>query len=181
MHTNQTINNLAFVTRKAEQKDVADIVRIQRDAVEKEWHPFINDFQRFLSEKFDHNIQLQKYQERIEDSNRLIVVVEIDHHIVGFGATRNAEDTDQPPGYDAQLSGFYLDPNYQRQGAGTLLFNVLFNKLRDRGIKSIAAWCIQDNQSARQFYEKNNGVLLENILTPDDYKITPHVVYGWQL
>jgi GNAT superfamily N-acetyltransferase len=77
-----------------------------------------------------------------------------DGGIVGFisgGATRSPEFS-----YDAELYAIYILHEYQRQGLGRNLVQVLVEHLRMKNYKSLMLWVLQQNPSV-DFYKKIGG------------------------
>ena len=57
-----------------------------------------------------------------------------------------------------EFSEFYIEPFFKRQGIGTeLIQHAIFEAKRDHK-KKIFLWVIQDNVSARKFYEANGFI-----------------------
>jgi ribosomal protein S18 acetylase RimI-like enzyme len=81
---------------------------------------------------------------------------------------------------EGEIYSLYVDEAFRRQGVGQLLFQTQCDLLRQRGFESIVVWALKENTSARNFYKKLNGALLEKEESFDvDGKEYPHVVYQW--
>lgn len=57
-----------------------------------------------------------------------------------------------------EITDFYVEPFFVRQGIGTLLIEYLIRQIRQRGEEKIVLWVIKDNVNARRFYEANGFV-----------------------
>jgi GNAT superfamily N-acetyltransferase len=172
----------AFAVRPARPEDAETIVRIQRAAVERAWRKVIpGDFEAFLHEKFDHSTQLAKYIERANDPARILLVVEKEGRLAGFGGARVHGPDDSPPGFDWQGNAFYLDPPYEGTGASVVLLNGLCEAVKARDGRRMVGWCLAGNRLARNFYEKRGGALVAGAVAPPEYDVAPHVAYGWAL
>ena len=53
----------------------------------------------------------------------------------------------------AGLCDLYVDPDFRRQGCGSLLINEAFRLLRRRGVSTVEAQTMDTNESAKAFYE----------------------------
>lgn len=81
---------------------------------------------------------------------------------------------------EGEIYSLYVDEDFRGQGVGQLLFQKQCALLRQRGFESIVVWALKENASARNFYSKLNGALLDNEESFDvDGKEYPHVVYQW--
>lgn len=61
---------------------------------------------------------------------------------------------------EGELLSIFVDPDHQRRGEGSRLFNKLLNYAMSRGVRSIFLEVAADNQNALSFYKKQN---FENI------------------
>ena len=168
-----------YTARLARLGDARDIVAVQRAAVEKAWRGIIDDFEAFLAEKFDPDSQFEKYKERINDTARILVVVEAEGEIVGFGGARPHGAEEQPAGFEYQGNAFYLLPTHEGIGASLVLAEGILKALQARGVKIVCGWCLAGNRGARNFYERRGGALVEGAIAPPEYDAAPHVAYGW--
>ncbi len=53
-----------------------------------------------------------------------------------------------------ELWGIYVDPFMKRQGVGSKMVQFCEEKAIERGFKEICLWVLEQNMSARMFYEK---------------------------
>jgi GNAT superfamily N-acetyltransferase len=74
--------------------------------------------------------------------------------IVGF-ASASPEKTVIPRLW-GELNLIYVDPAFQRRGAGTALFTTVANKLKAEGYKGLISWMLAGNPSW-DFYRKMGG------------------------
>lgn len=54
-----------------------------------------------------------------------------------------------------EITDFYVEPFFVKQGIGTLLIKYLIQQVRQKGGHKIVLWVIKDNRNARRFYEAN--------------------------
>ena len=81
---------------------------------------------------------------------------------------------------EGDVHSLYVDEDFRRMGVGKLLFQKQCDLLRQRGFETISIWSLKENTSARNFYIKINGALLDKEESFDvDGKEYPHVVYQW--
>jgi GNAT superfamily N-acetyltransferase len=170
----------SFSVRKAEQRDVEGMVRLQRASVEKAWPSIVGvGFTAFLKERFDHDDQMKKYAQRLLDPERFLFVIEQEGRLAAFGGARKCGRDDQPPGFEWQGGAFYVAPDFMGLGASLALFEAIIAELRARGAKSVSGWCFAANRPARNFYERRGMKLVENVAVPKEYNdVAPHVAYG---
>jgi GNAT superfamily N-acetyltransferase len=127
--------------------------------------------------RFAYETQKTKYAERAVDPNWILLVAVVDDKIVGFVG---AKDNDAKPlQYQKQIRSMYVDPDWQRQGIGSVLFSAIENELKNRGSQTMMLWCIKANAKACSFYEKHGGKRVENVTPPLEYSEMPHVIFAW--
>jgi L-amino acid N-acyltransferase YncA len=90
---------------------------------------------------------------------RQTLVAEADGQVVGWAGFGPCRDRDVSAADTAEVYGIYLDPPAYRQGIGTLLWREVCTRLADRNHHRLAVWVLQENPSARRFYEAMGGVL----------------------
>lgn len=56
---------------------------------------------------------------------------------------------------DENITDFWIDPQYQRQGLGSALLEVVENEIRDRGFESAALETHAKNREAVDFFQKH--------------------------
>lgn len=65
-----------------------------------------------------------------------------------------------------EIVSIYFLPEYTRRGYGSMLLKKSVDELRQKGYEQILLWVLEDNTSARLFYEKNgftaNGEYLDD-------------------
>lgn len=58
-------------------------------------------------------------------------------------------------GNEIEICEFYVEPFFKGQGIGRQLIQQVISEAKTSGCKRIFLWVIQDNLSARKFYEAN--------------------------
>lgn len=72
---------------------------------------------------------------------------------VGMITIGKCRDKDKDQTY-GEIWGIYLHPDYYHKGIGTVLINWGIDELKKRNYKRITLWVLEENISARKFYEK---------------------------
>lgn len=66
-----------------------------------------------------------------------------------------------------EIISLYLLPDYYRQGTGTALLHAAEEALHTLGFADVYLWVLEDNHSARAFYEKNGFRFSGDLLTAE--------------
>lgn len=129
--------------RQAEQKDVDTIM----DIAEKTWK---DSYANILSsEAIDRVVERWYSRENLEEQVKspFFLVAEEDGHVVGFAhATFMGEKAD--------LHRIYLEPDHQRSGIGSALYEEVERKLSDKAVERIELEVLADNEKGISFYEE---------------------------
>ena len=59
----------------------------------------------------------------------------------------------QISGKTAEISDFYVEPVFKENGIGRALMEHVIMELKESGIQKVFLWVLQENLSARRFYE----------------------------
>lgn len=85
-----------------------------------------------------------------------------------IGASTYARSRDQQYSDWGEIISLYLIPSYLHQGIGTKLLQASMNELFPMGFHRLFLWVLEENHSARRFYEKNgfrfNGDVIQSII-----------------
>ena len=84
--------------------------------------------------------------------------------------------TGAPP-YDSELVSLHVRRMHQGRGVGQALFRAAAQELQRSGCRSLMLWVLEQNQSARGFYERLGGILLEP--PKPAMGMATEVAYGW--
>lgn len=98
------------------------------------------------------------------DVQRLLVAAD-GAQIVG-AATYNAARDETYAGW-GEIISLYLLPAYYRRGLGTRLIHAAIDALHAAGYANVYLWVLEENTSARRFYEKNGFHFCGDILTAE--------------
>ena len=140
--------------RRAGPDDAKPVVRIFREsrAEAMPWLPVLHTFE----EDVDHFSRQFPVDEAF--------VFEAGGRVVGFAVVKADE-----------LDALYVDPESQRQGAGSALFGRVI-EARPEGFRF---WVFRDNTRARRFYEARGCRLVRETDGADNEERTPDVLYAW--
>ncbi len=169
------MNSTEVKIRPAESKDAQQMATLFMRC----WQISLKDFTPpgFI-DQFSPEVQKQKYLERLTDPRWTMFVVESDNRIIGMIAGKN--NSAEPLAYEKEIRAMYVDPDFQKQGIGSLLFKELFSDFQKRQVRNAMLWCIKANYPACSFYEKHGGCKIENIKPRPEYSSMLHVIYTWE-
>jgi GNAT superfamily N-acetyltransferase len=85
------------------------------------------------------------------DSERFLVVAEVDTTIVGFAGGGPTLPTDEDGTFELYV--LYVDPPHWRQGAGGALLDAFVAWAAGKRAIGVVLWVAKDNARARAFYE----------------------------
>ena len=74
--------------------------------------------------------------------------------IKGMMGIGMSEDDDKKGAFE--LHYLYVDPDYLRMGIGSEMLQFFEQRGIDKGCSEFVVWVIEENETARHFYEKNN-------------------------
>lgn len=111
------------------------------------------------------------------ESYRLIIAEDENARIVGFIDYAHLKEGNFS--HDGRIFSFYVLPEFQRRGLGTLLFR---DCLRRMGLECYGSVCLDTYAESpyRRFYEKMGGTLIGSQSHEIKGERMPTVVYGWE-
>ena len=135
--------------RKADKQDIARIAEIIVFGKRVAYRPiFENDYVSF------NELQVVNlYEEYNSNLHRLDGMLLYDDGIVK--GVINGQPIDAKT---IEITDFYVEPFFVRQGIGTLLIEAMIQQARKKAYNKIILWVIKDNTKARKFYEANGFV-----------------------
>jgi ribosomal protein S18 acetylase RimI-like enzyme len=120
-----------------------------------------------------------QWRRTLERDPRLsdVFVVERDGAVIGFVASgpRRGDGLKQ----DAEIYALYLLRAHQRRGVGRALCRAAALRLRERGMRSAAAWVLRENGPARRFYEAIGGETVNERTLTEAGATMVEIAYGW--
>jgi L-amino acid N-acyltransferase YncA len=97
--------------------------------------------------------------------------------LAGFAGGGSSRATSLP--HDAEVYAIYVVRAAQQRGCGRRLMAALADALLARGFKSLCLWVLEENRSARGFYERLGGVVVGEKIGVDGEREFREVAYGW--
>ena len=107
----------------------------------------------------------------------LFVAQRANGELVGFAGGGTSRAASLP--HEAEVYVIYVLCAAQRCGCGRRLMVALANALHVRGFKSLCLWVLEENTSARRFYERLGGIVVgekTEVHGEDEFR---EVAYGW--
>lgn len=95
----------------------------------------------------------KRFEEAIINKTEETAVLIIDNKVIGFCTLGANRDDDLDDSY-GEIWGIYLLPEYWGKGLGRVLINWGIQELNQRGYGKVSLWVLEENISARSFYEK---------------------------
>jgi len=80
-------------------------------------------------------------------------VAEDSHELLGFMTLGGCRDADVELATTGEIWGIYLAPRHWRKGLGRRLCQCAEEMLNSRHYRQAMLWVLEDNDSARRFYE----------------------------
>ena len=110
-------------------------------------------------DNYDHKKYTDKFLGIINNPDVDLYVVEDNNKLVGY------MDYGKPfrpyKDYNQEIGLLYLLKDYQRKGIGTKLFNMAYNKIKEKGYKEFFISCNKYNINAQEFYKKMGGEIID--------------------
>lgn len=162
-----------FTIRRSEIGDAAGIALVQVESWRSTYSGIVPD--AFLA-SMDIDVMAQGWRVRLADDSTLTFVAQDHSGIFGFasgGRLREAVGD-----YDAELYAIYLLRRGQSQGAGRSLTQTLVRGLRDRGLKSLLVWTLEQNPSVG-FYKHLGGIQVARKSIQIGGVDLPEIAFGW--
>lgn len=120
-------------------------------------------YKGIIPQKFLDEIDIKKREENwvkgmLEDKTLIRLVAEDKKgRLLGFVCGLNNRDKNSK--VKGELWAIYVLPVVAQKGVGRQLFTSFKNELVKRGILSMNVWVLEENKSARHFYEAMGGTL----------------------
>lgn len=136
--------------RRAEISDAAEIARIQVETWRIAYSKIVP---RSYLARLNKEDRARSWANKLSDPNEEVRVdVLADGSIAGwalFGQSRDNDDKEA-----GEIYAIYVDQSHWRQGTGGALLTDATLHLGRKGYSSVSLWVLEENQSARRFYEK---------------------------
>ena len=146
--------------RLAEKQDLIEIVKMYKEVVKNmnaNGLQIWDDSYPFAF--FESDIQTKQFYVLEEDSKIISAVAICDKHI-----GENVGKWENPNAKAFYLSRFAVNPDYLKQGIGSLMISKIKKVAKELGAKYLRLFVVIINKRAIQFYEKNGFRKVEGIL-----------------
>lgn len=114
-------------------------------------------YRGIIPDKVLDNITAEKrkkyFQKALREALEEDAIIFEDNNPAGFICIGKCRDKDKDDSY-GEICGLYLLPDYWNRGLGSKLINWGLAELEKRNYKKITLWVLEENSSARRFYEK---------------------------
>jgi ribosomal protein S18 acetylase RimI-like enzyme len=132
-----------------------------------------------LLESVSAVVRAAMWRGTLESERRILLFVaqRASGDLVGFAGGGSSRAASLP--HDAEVYAICVLRAAQGLGCGRRLMAALADALRTRGFKSLCLWVLEENASARRFYERLGGVLVGKKVGADDDPHSREVAYGW--
>ena len=140
-------------------------------------------FRNIMTDNFLDNLvslegQAEDWKKILADAEQVVFVAEMDNKRVGYAWAQRINDRSIP--WESELVSLHLLPEYKHQKIGRRLFATAAKELKGQGCKSIYCWVIEENYSARKFYEALGGQFAgRQPIELGDSQLT-EVAYSWK-
>lgn len=129
--------------RRADGGDVEAVRRIAERSWDRDYPTFLT--RETISEGIDEWYSPDSIRADLANPRSTILVAERDGEVVGFVQAHRSNAT----GHVLRL---YVDPDHQREGIGTTLFEAVEDALISSGVERIRAMALAQNERAQAFY-----------------------------
>lgn len=102
-----------------------------------------------------HKLQVLDIIQEYQQNARLLENILVYDDGIIKGIINGKESSGDAEADKIELCDFYVEPFFKRQGIGQELFAYFEREVRRKGKKKIYLWVIEQNDSARKFYEAN--------------------------
>ena len=166
---------MTLTIRKAVLEDVSILGHIQVRSWRSAFRNIATD--NYLDNLVSEEDQIEDWKEILFRRDSIVLVAEVENSAVGYIWVTLLQDESRD--WDAEIVSLHLLPEHKRKGIGRRLLETVAFKLREQGCSSVFLWVLEENQSARRFYEALGGEPAgKQQVTLGDSELT-EVAYGW--
>jgi predicted acetyltransferase len=157
--------------RPAVYEDAEDVERVRIQSWKESYRGLID--QSFLDQlSFEKSLKMRQQILQANTSDKIFLVAVNQGQIIGFcDAGPNRIDSD---GFPGEVYAIYLLEEYKHLGIGKKLFSKACDHLIKKELTPYLVWTLEENQTARRFYEKMGGTLfskrIDKIIGDPEYK-----------
>lgn len=143
-----------YVIRLANESDCDNLSRVKQQAWSESYRGIYSDEK---IDNFDYQKNSNTFLSIINNPNIELYVVEDNNRLVGYMSCGMPLRTYKD--YKQDVGLLYLLKEYQRKGIGRELFNIAYEKIKEKGYNSFFISCNKYNIPAQIFYKKMGGVV----------------------
>ena len=114
-----------------------------------------------------------RWRHHLNRADDPVWVAQIGAHVVGYSSSGTCRDEDMEPGFAGEIYELYVHPRLQGRGLGRDLMEQTWSDLGRHLHRWGVLWVLEQNHSARCFYERN-GMTIDRNRRP--YHICGHRV-----
>jgi ribosomal protein S18 acetylase RimI-like enzyme len=162
------------VIRRASPSDASAIGRMHVKAWRETYAGLIPDE---VLAQLDPAQRATMWRDNLTSGRRAVFVSEVEDDIVGFGACGSQRDASLP--YHVEFAAVYVLRRAQRHGIGWRLMAAMARELIAQGHIAASLWVLEENATARAFYERLGGKVVARREQARDGFTSIGVAYAW--
>lgn len=144
--------------RNVKKEDIPSVVDIQIKGWQTAYKGIIEDeYLNNLSNEYEFRI---KKMEKNYMTNGFIVAEQNDEVVAFCRYVFNNSFSQEIENADCELCAIYVRPDLKHCGIGTQLFNYVINEFKNKNKSTMILWCLNDNESSKNFYTKIGGTII---------------------
>ncbi len=105
--------------------------------------------------KTDLTYRTRFWSERIADREWPVFLIEEAGQALAFCQMIPSRDLDDDPKRVGHITSLHVLPHLRGRGYGRALVDHVLDEFRRRGFAEVTLWVLEENRSARRFYEKH--------------------------
>ena len=144
-----------YIIRKNLYQDQEQMARIKVDGWKNAYDTIISS--SYLN-SLNYKEQTQRYQASFDEYKDLVFVAVRGEEVLGYACFNTICNMDE---FDSELVSLYVKPTEIRRGIGTSLFWETCKQLASLGKRNMILWCLCNNKSAIEFYQKLGGQIVK--------------------
>ena len=166
---------MSYLIRLATESDCEKLSKLKHDVWNETYRGIYSDEK---IDNFDYEKNKNKFLNLVANPEIELYVVEDEGLLVGYMdygiPLRPYKD------YEQEIGLLYLLKDYQRKGIGKELFELAYNKIKEKGFRDFFVCCNKYNTNAHKFYEKMGGKL-DEVDDDNDDKSISQVMYIYEI
>lgn len=167
------MSTLSIDVRRAALDDAAEIAAVHDDVWRYAYRGILNgvDLERMIERRGP------RWWTRAISRNVLILVVEVDCHVVGYATLGPSRLADLP--FGGEIYELYVSPGFHGLGLGRRLFEAARELLAELDFDGLAVRVLKANDMAMRFYGRRGGRPVVESGERIGQTLLPVVVFGW--